>query len=120
MGIAVELASHEVQVRLSPIGRVLAVKRRLEIPLDLVSGAAAMDRGAVPPGDGTWLRAPGTHIPGLIRYGSYGRSPHREFWAVTRQRRVLVITVDEWDYLRVVLGMKDPDGPAASISAATA
>lgn len=77
-----------------------------------------MDRKAIPPGDGTWLRAPGTHIPGLIRYGSYGRSPHREFWAVLRQSRVLVITVDGWDYTRVVLGSKNPEAHAAVISRA--
>lgn len=120
MGIGVEVSSVAVQVRLSPIGGVLAVKRRMEIPLDLVTGAAAMERRTVPPGNGTWLRAPGTHIPGLIRYGSYGRVPQREFWAVIRQRRVLVITVDDWDYCRVILGVRSPDSHAAAISAAVA
>lgn len=56
----------------------------------------------------------------MIRYGSYGRAPHREFWAVRRQRWVLVITVDDWDYARVVLGMGDPDSHAVSIAAALA
>lgn len=120
MVIGVRVESQMLLVRLGPIGRVLAVKRRLEIPLHLVDGAAAMDREDIPPGDGTWLRAPGTHIPRLIRYGSYGRAPHREFWAVMRQKRVLVVTVADWDYTRVILGMSDPDTPAASTSAALA
>lgn len=120
MSIEVSVGSQTLQLRLGPIGRLLAVKRRLEIPIHLVAGADAMDRKAVPPGDGTWLRAPGTHIPGLIRYGSYGRAPHREFWVVMRQRRVLVINVRDWDYARVILGIHDPDSHAAAISAAIA
>ena len=120
MGTGVRVESQMLLVGLGPIGRVLAVKRRLEIPLHLVAGACAIDRNDVPPGEGTWLRAPGTHIPGLIRYGSYGRAPHREFWAVTRQSRVLVVTVADWEYTRVILGMSGPDSAAASISAALA
>lgn len=118
MGIQIHVESASIQVRLSSLTGVLAVKRRLEIPLHLVVDATAVDRKAIPSGDGTWLRAPGTHIPGLIRYGSYGRKPHREFWAVLRPRRVLVIAVRDWDYVRVILGMADPDSPAAAIGAA--
>jgi hypothetical protein len=75
-----------------------------------------MDRKAIPPGEGTWLRAPGTYIPGLVRHGSYGRVPHRELWAVFRQKRVLVITIRDWDYARVILGIGDPETQAAAIS----
>ncbi len=118
MSVGISVESETLRVRLGPIERLLAVRRGLEIPLHLVSGAAAMDRNAIPSGDGTWLRAPGTHIPGLIRYGSYGRVPHREFWVVMRQRRVLVITVRDWDYARVILAIRDPESHAAAISAA--
>lgn len=117
MSIDISVEAQTLQVRLGPIGRLLAVKRRLEIPNHLVVDAEAMARTAVPSGDGTWLRAPGTHIPGLIRYGSYGRAPRREFWVVMRQQRVLVITVRDWDYARVILGIRDPDSHAAAISA---
>ena len=72
----------------------------------------------VPPTPGTWLRAPGTHIPGLVRYGSYGREPNREFWAVYRQREVLVVTVGDWAYSRLVLATKDPHADAATIEKA--
>jgi len=118
MDIDVAVEPPTVQIRLGPIQRLFAVKRRLEIPLHLLVSAEAMDRKAIPAGDGTWLRAPGTHIPGLIRYGSYGRAPDREFWAVLRHRRVLVVTVHDWDYARAILGIGDPDSHAASISAA--
>ena len=43
------------------------------IPRSRISSVEAIDRSEVPSTEGAWLRAPGTHVPGLIRYGSYGR-----------------------------------------------
>lgn len=97
---------------------MLAIKRHLQIFTHLITGVEAVDRKALPSGEGTWLRAPGTHIPGLVQYGSYGRPPHREFWAVFRPKRVLVITVRDWDYARVILGIRDPETHAAAIATA--
>jgi hypothetical protein len=75
-----------------------------------------MDRSDVPATEGAWLRAPGTHVPGLIRYGSYGREPLREFWLVLRQRRVVVIEVEDWAYHRVILGTGEPEGLVRELS----
>jgi len=115
MGIEITTEPKQVRVDLTGIDGLLAIKRHLQISTHLITGA--MDRKALSPGDGTWLRAPGTHIPGLIRHGSYGRAPHREFWAVFRPKRVLVITVRDWDYARVILGIRDPETHAAAIAA---
>ena len=51
-----------------------------------------------------WLRVPGTHIPGVIRYGSYGVGAGREFWATTREPDVVVIeaTGNTWDIYDIV------------------
>lgn len=116
MGIELNTDPTTVQIRLGGVHGVLAIKRHLDIPTHLITSVEAMDRRVIPPGQGTWLRAPGTYIPGLIRYGSYSRAPYREFWAVFRQRRVLVITIRDWEYSRVVLGIPDPDTHAGSIS----
>jgi hypothetical protein len=120
MGIEITTEPRQIQVDLTGVNGVLAIKRHLEIPTQLITGVEAMDRKSVPPGEGTWLRAPGTYIPGLVRHGSYGRVPHREFWAVFRQKRVLVITIRDWDYTRVILAIGDAETHAASISAALA
>ena len=96
----------------------LAFKSRLDIPLSQVAAVEVMPRTAVPPTPGTWLRAPGTHLPGLVRHGSYGTEPNRELWAVYRQRDVLVLTVRDFAYARLVLGVQDPHCAAEAIRAA--
>ena len=118
MGIELTTEPKQVLVDLTGIDGVLAIKRHLKIFTHLITGVQAMDRKAIPHGEGTWLRAPGTYIPGLIRHGSYSRVPHREFWAVFRQKRVLVITIRDWDYVRVILGIRDPETHAAAIATA--
>jgi hypothetical protein len=118
MSIELTIEPQTVHVRVGGVNGLLSLKRRLDIPTHLIAGVEAMDRKAVPPGEGTWLRAPGTYVPGLVRHGSYGRPPHREFWVVFRQKRVLVIAIRDWDYARVVLAIGDPEMHASAISAA--
>jgi hypothetical protein len=112
----VTIGDRDLRIRLGGIDRALAFKRELTVPLDRVGSAAVMPRGSVPAGEGTWLRAPGTHIPGLVRHGSYGREPHRELWAVFRHADVLVIEIAGGDYARIVLGVDDPEEVAAAIT----
>jgi hypothetical protein len=120
MGIELTSDPNQITIDLTGFDGVFAIKRHLTIPTHLVTSVDAVDRKEVGYVEGTWLRAPGTHIPGLIRYGSYGTAPLREFWAVYRQKRVLVMTVRDWDYARVILGIRDPDNQAAAVSAALA
>jgi len=107
MGIKIAIDATHLTVRLTGSDRVFALKGTLEVPLDHISSVHVLERKAIPPTPGTWLRAPGTHLPGLVRHGSYGREPRREFWAMYRQRHALVITVDDYGYSRLVLGVKD-------------
>jgi hypothetical protein len=113
MAIRLQLERDLVVVSLSGLARVLAVKGRLDIPRSRITSVEVMPRKDVPSTRGTWLRAPGTYLPGLIRYGSYGREPNREFWAVRRQREVLVIGVSDWAYTRLILGTRDPHADAS-------
>jgi hypothetical protein len=115
MAMRIEHAGDSVVLRMGLLG-ILAVKGRLDIPRSHTTSVQVMERKDVPDTEGTWLRAPGTHIPGLLRYGSYGREPLREFWAVARHRRVVVIDVRDWAYHRLVLGVPDPDEFAANVS----
>lgn len=116
MPITVKSSGDTVVVKLTGPSRIFGLKGRLEIPKGHVTSAQVVPRKAVPPTPGTWLRAPGTHIPGLIRYGSYGREPNREFWAVYRQREVLVIGIRDWAYSRLVLATRDPQAGATSLA----
>ena len=115
MGVHIEHAGESVVLRMGPVGSVLAVKGRLDIPASHITSVQVMNRAEVPSTPGTWLRAPGTFVPGLVRYGSYGREPHREFWLVFRQKRVVVVDVRDWAYHRLVIGTGHPDELAAEI-----
>jgi hypothetical protein len=116
MSISVTIDDGEVRIRLGGLDGLLAMKREVAVPLNRIVSASVMPRHSVPAGEGTWLRAPGTHLPGLVRHGSYGREPHRELWAVFRPDDVLVIEADGWDYARIVLGAADPGRIAAGIN----
>lgn len=115
MPIRVNRSGGSVVVTLTGFDRLFALKSRLLVPTRSITSVEVMPRTAVPPTPGTWLRHPGTHIPGLIRYGSYGTEPNREFWAVYRQTDVLVVMVLGWSYSRLVLGTRDPHGDTAAI-----
>ncbi len=115
MGVKVTRTNGTVVLKPGPVDALFAIKGRLDIPRSHITSVLVMSRGDVPSTPGAWLRAPGTHLPGLVRYGSYGREPTREFWMVRRQKRVVVIDVRDWAYHRLILGVKDPDGLAASI-----
>ena len=118
MGIEAVVDLDHLTITLTGPDRLFSLKNHMEIPLGKISSAEVLERKEIPPTPGTWLRAPGTHVPGLIRHGSYGRVPQREFWAVYRQRLALVITVDDWNYSRLVLGIKDAPVIAAEVRTA--
>ncbi|MDF1596501.1 MAG: hypothetical protein P1T08_10470 [Acidimicrobiia bacterium] len=99
--------------RLGPLEALLALKRELEVPVDRITSARAMARGDV--SYGPIIRAPGTYIPGLVRFGSYGRKPNRHFWAVFRQDPVLVVESENWDYTRLVVGVRDAGHTAGAL-----
>ena len=116
MGVSVSHTDSLVVVRFGPLESIFALKGRLDIPRNQITSIEVMERSEIPATEGTWLRAPGTHIPGLIRYGSYGREPLREFWLVLRQKRAVVITVADWAYHRVVIGSGDADRLAGELN----
>lgn len=116
MAIDVEVGSDLVVVTLTGKDRVLALKGSLKIPAAKIRSVEVLPRREVPAGNGLMIRLPGTYVPRLIQHGSYGLGANREFWAVYRHDDVLVISVDDWDYRRVVLGTDNPAMDAMRIS----
>ena len=55
----------------------------------------------------TWkeIKAPGTHIPGLIKAGTYYTDHGKEFWYVTKGKGILTIDLKNESYKRLVLGL---------------
>jgi hypothetical protein len=118
VSVSVAIGDREMRVRLGGIDRLLAINGGVTVPLNRIVSASVMPRQSVPVGEGTWLRAPGTHLPGVVRHGSYGREPNRELWAVFGSPEVLVVETDGAEYARIVLRVPDPQRIAAEITAA--
>lgn len=116
MAIDIKVRDDEVVVALTGFDRILALKSRLAMRRDRISAVEVMKRAELKPeARPSWLRMPGAHVPGLVRHGSYGIDPFREFWAVYQQEDVLVMSLREWEYVRLVLGVPNPRDDASQL-----
>jgi hypothetical protein len=116
MAVRAAVAGEHLLVDLAGWDQVLSLKSRLRVPLSAIAGVEAKHRSQIQRLPGRWLRLPGTYVPSMVHHGSYGRRPHRDFWALFRQERVLVVHCRDWDYERVVLAVPDPDRVADELS----
>jgi hypothetical protein len=96
-----------LHIELTWVDRLLAcrLRGRLLVPLDHVVGASAAE-----PPRGWALRAPGTNVPGLVKFGTYYTRGGREFWLYTpraKGRRALVLELRDEPYRRLVLSVDD-------------
>lgn len=116
MSIKLSTSDDHLVIELFGTDMFLSLKSRLRIPLAQIRDVSSMERSAVPYTRSTWLRAPGGYFPGAFRHGSYGWRPNREFWAAFGNERVLVIDIEDWDYHRVVLSVRDPDALVSALT----
>lgn len=95
-----EISNGKLKIDLGDLEKVLAVRGGFEIPLENIvkAGTEAHRTG--------WreTRAPGTHLPGAIKAGTYYTPRGREFWYVT-EKGVLVLELEHESYTRIVLSM---------------
>ena len=85
-------------VKLNPLEMLLCFRSSLSIPIDRIT-----DVSTEKPGWEWGARAPGIHIPFLVKMGTYLVGGGREFWATTIGKPYLVIELEGWNYVRVVL-----------------
>ena len=87
----IELVGDGIRISLSPVERLLSGHIRSEIEISfehvLCAGTSRPER------EKKLLRLPGTHIPSLIKAGTYFTRGGREFWYVTRDRDYLVLSL---------------------------
>ena len=99
----VALEEDALVVKLGPLEKLAAVRwTDVRVPRESVAGAEAV----LPPPTWKQLRLPGTHLPGLIKAGSYLTNRGWEFWCLTRNGRQHPVTVSlrNHRYARLVLG----------------
>ncbi len=101
----VTVTDDTLTVEVKGLDKLWAFKSRLEIPLANVRGATR-DPGIVHEPKG--IRAPGTHIPGVIVAGTYHRGGERVFWDVKNPDKAVVIELAGERYARLVVEVDDP------------
>ena len=112
----VELAEDALIIHVRGADRLWALKSRLEIPLSHVVGAEADPEVAL----GWWkgLRAPGTHVPGVVTAGTFYQEGERVFWDVHDPEKTVVIRLRDERYARLVIEVEDPPATVAAIQEA--
>jgi hypothetical protein len=115
MGATVTIAGGELVVRITGRDRFWALSGGITVPLSGVHKASVVGRRDASVSS-SYLRLPGTYLPGVIRAGSYGFGKRRELWCVRRAERLLVIELTGRRYRRVVVEVVDPDQVAESIN----
>lgn len=86
--------------------KLWAFKSCLEIPFANVTGVRA-DREVA---HGLWkgIRAPGTHLPGVIIAGTYYQNGQRIFWDVKDPEKTIVIDLADERYNQLIVEVADP------------
>jgi hypothetical protein len=66
------------------------------------------------------IRSPGTWVPGVVALGTWRRREGRDFVAVYRSKRGIVVDVDanQVNYQRIILSTNDPDGACNLLTSA--
>ena len=113
----VELTENTLIVHVRGMDRLWALKSRLEIPLAHVVGAEVNPEEVVQ-GWSKGLRAPGTHVPGVITAGTFFQEGERVFWDVHDPDSTVVIHLNDDLYARLVIEVDDPPSTAAAIQGA--
>ena len=103
-----------LHIRLNPLEAVFSQHGSLHVPLDRITVASADKPGS----DWGQIRAPGTHIPFLLKAGTYHGGQSKEFWYTTIGMPYLVIYLTAWDYNRIVLTISDNKAWAERINRA--
>ena len=64
------------------------------------------------------VRAPGTHVPGVITAGTFYQEGEPVFWDVHDPEKTVVIQLRDERYARLVIEVDDPHATAAAIQKA--
>lgn len=111
----IELAQDRLTLHLDGIDRLLALKRRIDIPFDRLVrvephvGDARRVRG--------W-RALLTRVPGAVSLGTFHQQGGRGLLDAHDPERTLVIGAFDERFSKLVLEVDDPHGAAAAIARA--
>ena len=111
--VDVAAVGDDIVITMRGADTVWALRRSIRLPRRGLLRAQVADLSSLRP---SGLRLPGTEIPGVLRAGSYGRAPNRDFWDVRTGPQVLVLTLaDGLRYRRIVVQPRDLDAALAAL-----
>ena len=115
----VQIKDDMLHVKMNLLETIFAFRRKFEIPLENVRRVQPEDLPLTKLYRG--IRAPGTHVPGLIVAGTYYKDDRRTFWNVRRGQDIITVDLAEDEhYNRLVLGVEDARRVVHNINSATA
>lgn len=97
----ISIVKNELRISFSLTKKILSVKGSFKIPLKHIVCVTTLKPKP------TWkeIKAPGTFIPGLIKAGTYYTDKGREFWFVTKGKKILNIELKNESYKRIIVGL---------------
>ncbi len=111
--VTITIAGENLVVVVNGMGKVLALRSELTIPLKHVTGAKAdPEATSLPKG----LKGPGTRIPGIIYAGTFHKDGEKVFWDVHNSDAAIVIDLENEDFKHLVVEVKDPTETLALIN----
>ncbi len=113
----VEITEDTLIVHVLGWHRLWSLKSRIEVPLVHVS-SAEVDLEIARRERWKGIKAPGTHLPGVIKAGTFYQWRERVFWDVHDPDKTVVIQLRNEHYSRLVIEVEDPSVTVASIKQA--
>ena len=114
--VEISLTDQSLHLEVKGFDKLWAFRSRLEIPLAHVRRVDANAEEARRFWKG--VRAPGTHLPGVIAAGSFYQHGKWVFWDVHDPARSIAIRLHDERYAKLVIGVDDPEMTANAIRAA--
>lgn len=112
----ISVQGQDLVVEMNGLDKLWSLKSKLTIPLAHVRGAT-IDPGIL--GEPKGIRAPGTHLPGVITAGTFHQDGEKVFWAVRDALKAVVVELADEHYTRLVVEVDDPRAVVAMVEQAT-
>ncbi|MCU8589405.1 hypothetical protein [Streptomyces sp. A13(2022)] len=113
----IRIDGDDLVVVIEGFDKLWAFKGSLTIPLANVRGVTA-DPGIAT--DPKGIRAPGSHVPGVITAGTFHQDGEKVFWDVRDASKAVVIELADERYARLVLQVDDPRAAVVLVEKALA
>ncbi len=108
----IKVSGDRLVAHVTGLERTLALKRRLEFPLDHVVGVS---KGIGEDDERGWLKRSEHALPGLVKAGTFHSNGRRVFWDVRHRDRAIAIELRDERYTRLVIQVEDPDPTVQAI-----